>query len=128
MVMKKLSISCLVSILLVCFQPLLAGEGKEAVNRLVGSLKNGDGKAALALVKYGAAAVPGLVEGLKSGNPFVQGHAASALGQIGPPAKASIPDLVSALKSDVKTSIAAAIKSERRVSGCRAIARSLYHY
>src|SRR5213593_2341024 len=55
-----------------------------AVKALVQRLKSGEGKAAVLLVKYGNAAVPGLVEALAESDPLIQGHAAHALGRIAP--------------------------------------------
>ena len=50
-------------------------------------LKQGDSKAAAELVRFGAAAVPALIDVLKEGDGFAKSHAAQALGRIGPPAK-----------------------------------------
>src|SRR2546422_1762541 len=55
-----------------------------AVKSLVQRLKSGEGKAAVLLVKYGDAAVPGLVEALGESDPRIPGHAAHALGRIAP--------------------------------------------
>src|SRR5712692_7780545 len=67
------------------------------VKALVESLKSGNGQAALNLVKQGAKGVPGLTDVLGEGTPFAQGHAARALGRIGPAAKEAVPALCKAL-------------------------------
>ena len=50
-----------------------------------------------ALSRMGTAAVPGLVEALRSNNPEVRAGAARALAMMGPPAADAIPALISAL-------------------------------
>src|SRR5262245_4266840 len=61
------------------------------VKRQLESLASGNGQAALELAKAGEKAVPGLIAILGDGTPFAQGHAARALGRIGPQAKAAVP-------------------------------------
>ncbi len=73
-----------------------AGAIKEAADHL----KQGDSKAAQALARFGAAAVPALVDVLKEGDAFARGHAAQALGLIGAPAKDAAEPLAEALGSD----------------------------
>src|SRR2546423_940108 len=63
-------------------------------------LKQGDSKAAGELVKFGAAAVPALIDVLKEGDGFAKSHAAQALGRIGPGAKEAVSALGEALASD----------------------------
>src|ERR1700751_382354 len=85
-------------------------EKSEAVQKLLDKLKGGDGKAAVQLVSYGKAAVPGLIKLLEDGNTFVQGHAAHALGRIGPSAKEAVPALAKALSSkEISVAEAAAL-------------------
>src|SRR5688500_15546984 len=84
---------------LICFsltlplERVLAGDAANLAERL----KQGDGRAAEALVKQGKAAVPALVGVLKDGNPQGKTHAALALGRIGPDAKEAIEPLIEAL-------------------------------
>src|SRR5438105_9814709 len=63
-------------------------------------LKQGDGRAAAELVKFGAAAVPALIDVLKEGDAFAKGHAAQALGRIGLAAKGAVGPLGEALGGD----------------------------
>ena len=56
------------------------------------------GLAADALARIGAAAVPGLIERLKTGAPAVRGRAARALAQLAAPA--SVPALIAALDDE----------------------------
>src|SRR5262249_3609512 len=87
-----------------------AGESPEEVQNLLDKLKSGDGKAAVALVKHGKEAVPGLVKLLKDDRAFVQGHAAHALGRIGADARDAAPALGKALSSsDVAVAEASAV-------------------
>src|SRR5262249_49583793 len=80
---------------------LPAGDDKTppAVKELLERLKSNDGKAAIALVAHGKAAVPGLIEVLQSTQTFQASHAAHALGRIGPASKDAAPALVKALSN-----------------------------
>src|SRR6516165_4754800 len=87
------------------------GDDAAAIKGLLERLrKGGDDRVATALARHGAAAVPGLIEVLKEGNAEVQIQAMSALGQIGPAAKAAVPVLSEGLTetSDDKLAAAAA--------------------
>src|SRR5437764_15338069 len=63
-------------------------------------LKQGDSKAAGELVKFGAAAVPALIDVLKEGDGFAKSHAAQALGRIGPAAKKAVAPLAMVLNGE----------------------------
>src|SRR5262245_41139920 len=78
-----------------------AGDDKTppAVKELLERLKSNDGKAAIALVAHGKAAVPGLIEVLQGTDTFQASHAAHALGRIGPAAKDAAPALAKALSN-----------------------------
>jgi HEAT repeat protein len=95
--MKRMAIGLLA--LGLCLLPALARAGGEAdaIKALLQRLRKGDSRVVPALAKHGAAAVPGLVEVLKEGNPDVQVHAMAALGQIGPAAKSAVPVLAEGL-------------------------------
>src|SRR5437870_3502863 len=81
----------------------LAGDDTPAaVKDLLEKVRSGDGRAAVAIVPYGKAAVPGLVAILEDTNTLAQSHAAHALGRIGPAAKPAVPALVKALANQEK--------------------------
>src|SRR5947209_15164825 len=82
---------------------VIAGdETPQAVKDLLEKVKSGDGRAAVAIVPYGKAAVPGLIAILEDTNTLAQSHAAHALGRIGPAAKPAVPALVKALANQEK--------------------------
>src|SRR5437868_11402616 len=78
----------------------MLAQDASAIKEHADHLKQGDGKAAAELVKIGAAAVPALIDVLKEGDAFAKGHAAQALGRIGPAAKEAAPALALALGGD----------------------------
>ena len=85
------------------------GDDAAAIKGLLERLrKGGDDRVAAALARHGAAAVPGLIEVLKEGNAEVQIQAMSALGQIGPAAKAAVPVLSEGLTETSDDKLAAA--------------------
>jgi HEAT repeat protein len=86
---------------------LPAGDDAEAVKGLLQRLRKGDERAVPALVRHGEAAVPGLIEVLKEGNAEVQGNVMTALGQIGPAAKAAVPHLAEGLTESSNDVLAA---------------------
>src|SRR5262249_6315528 len=81
----------------VCYPVLLSAQDASAIKEQADHLKQGDSRAAAALVKFGAAAVPALIDVLKEGDAFAKGHAAQALGRIGPTAKQAAGALADAL-------------------------------
>lgn len=76
--------------------PVHAASAQEP-EALAEQLKSGNGQAAMALAKQGAKAVPALIGVLKEADPRSRSHAAWALGEIGPAAKAAVDELVRAL-------------------------------
>lgn len=75
---------------------------EDTIKALADKLKQGDGPSGVALVKYGVKAVPALINVLEEGSPFARGHAAHALGRIGPKAEKAIPELAKTLMRDGK--------------------------
>src|SRR5260370_5390782 len=74
----------------------------EAIKALAEKLKQGDGASGVALVKYGAAAVPALIKVLEDSSPVARGHAPHALGRIGPKAEKAVPELAKTMMRDGK--------------------------
>src|SRR5207244_3293463 len=58
--------------------PVGLAQDASAIKEHADHLKQGDSRAAAALVRYGAAAVPALIDVLKEGDAFAKGHAAQA--------------------------------------------------
>ena len=100
--MKKLPLIWFAFWLLLPTSLAMAGDN-EAIKKLAEDLKGGKGRAAEGLVKHGAAAVDALIEILKNGDNFAKGHAAQALGRIGPAAKAGIGALAETLADKDQT-------------------------
>src|SRR5437660_8695228 len=92
----SLSIGCM----LIFCSPTLRAQDASIIKAHADHLKQGDSKAAAELVKFGAAAVPALIDVLKEGDGFAKSHAAQALGRIGPDAKAAAQPLAEALGAD----------------------------
>ncbi len=67
---------------------------------LANRLKGGDGKASLELARLGEKAVPALIGVLKDGDVKARGHAAYALGIIGPAAKDAADELARAMQDE----------------------------
>src|SRR5262249_61820219 len=63
-------------------------------------LKGGDGRAGLELARQGDKAVPALIAIMKDADAKARGHAAYALGLIGPAAKEAAPELARALEDE----------------------------
>src|SRR5437660_6108140 len=92
----SLSIGCM----LIFCSPTLRAQDASIIKAHADHLKQGDSKAAGELVKFGAAAVPALIDVMKEGDGFAKSHAAQALGRIGPAAKEAVAILGEALASD----------------------------
>ncbi len=105
--MIRLTICGLVLTLGVAPAMLQAGEDAEAVKRLLERLRKKDDRVVPALVRHGAAAVPGLVAVVKEGNAETQGIAMDALGRIGAAAKDAVPVLGEGLAESSNDALAA---------------------
>jgi HEAT repeat protein len=98
-----LIVSSVIFTSVVADMPLPASDGDDTliIQRLIDALKDSDTEVrqnlAVALAKFGTAAVNPLIEALKDSNPDRRGGAAYALGLIGPPAKAALPALLDTL-------------------------------
>jgi HEAT repeat protein len=103
-IMKRLTIA----VFAFCLVPALlaAGDNDAAIRTLLGRLRKGEARVVPAIAKYGAAAVPGLMEVLKEGDAAVQANAMQALGQIGPAAKAAVPILAEGLTETTNEGLA----------------------
>jgi HEAT repeat protein len=104
--MTKLT-ACSLALALMLVPALRAGDDAAAIKTLLQRIRKGDDRAVPPLVRHGAAAVPGLIEVLKEGNPEVQGNVMAALGQIGPAAKAAVPELAEGLAESSNDVLAA---------------------
>jgi hypothetical protein len=68
--MTKLT-ACSLALALMLVPALRAGDDAAAIKTLLQRIRKGDDRAVPPLVRHGAAAVPGLIEVLKEGNPEV---------------------------------------------------------
>jgi HEAT repeat protein len=96
--------------------PPAGGDDAPIVRRLIDALKDPDAEVrqnlAVALAKFGTAAIDPLTEALKDANPDRRGGAAYALGLIGPPARTALPALLDALgdkEPDVRRQVSYAV-------------------
>lgn len=106
----------------ICILRRVGPPASAATVPLLESLKAGDANALLigyALGCMGSKAVPHLVRALKDDSPHVRKYVASALGDIGAPAKAAIPNLVHNLK-DKDPSVRSTTASVLGEFGCAA--------
>jgi HEAT repeat protein len=104
---KRLATGFLIIALGVVTTALQAGDDAEAVKRLLERLRKNDDRVVPALVRHGAAAVPGLIAVIKEGDSPIQGIAMDALGRIGPAAKEAVPILAEGLTGTSNDQIAA---------------------
>ena len=68
------------------------------------------------LRNYAEEEIPKCLRMLKQSNPFLQRCAIRALGQIGPPSKRAIPDLINAARSNVQVTRAAALDALQQIN------------